>query len=213
MPFMHCCSLYRPRNAGKGAGNRGVCAFVAVDRATSPQLTWWYVTTGHRSTTAIRRRFQFHIASYQLLFSIRRACFSAPPVSTNDRCLAGEPSGRPLEAAVSILITLIAFYLGAPGATTPSGIRLVRVKASNVANLEWFPLRAPSQSLLATVGDGHCCHRRRFLIAVNVVHFRGYIKALCFITTIRASPMPGSGTTLGLRRSSGMYRKLSKTVS
>jgi len=48
MPFMHCCSLYSPTDAGKGAGNRwrGV-AFVASIVATSPQLTWWYVTTGH----------------------------------------------------------------------------------------------------------------------------------------------------------------------
>jgi len=157
----------------------GVCAFVASIVATSPQLTWWYVTTGHTINYGYPGE-GFNFTSPELrnyLFSIRKGVFFWHPLYLLmiGALLASLPR-RPLEAAVSILITLVAFYLGASWGDYTFGDSFGSRQSIELLPILMVPFAGAVTSLLASRWRWALAAIAVVLIAVNVVHFRGYIK-------------------------------------
>ena len=157
----------------------GACAFLASAVAASPQMIWWYITTGcpiYYSYTGEG----FHFAAPELrnyMFSIRKGVFFWHPLYLLMivALLASLPH-RLLEAGVSALTVLAALYIGASWGDYTFGdsfgsrqsIELLPVLTVSFAEAIAVILKSRwrwAASALAAL-----------LIAVNIVQYSGYIK-------------------------------------
>jgi hypothetical protein len=168
----------------------GACAFLASLVAASPQLIWWYVTTGKLIFYSYGSE-GFRFGSPELrnyMISVRKGMFFWHPFYLlMVLALLGSVLRRPLEGAVSALIVALAIYLGASWSDYSFGhsfgsrnsIELLPLLAVPFAGAISFALnkgwRWPASAVFV------------LLIAINLVQYRGYIK----------STIPHNNTTPG----------------
>ena len=159
---------------------KGMCAFLASAIAASPQMIWWYVTTGQPIYYSYTGE-GFKFASPELrnyLFSVRKGLFFWHPLYLLMifALLASLPR-RPLETAISAMIVLSAIYLGASWGDFTFGDSF-----GSRQSIELLPLLAvPFAGTIAVVLKGRWKYAASavvvLLIVVNLVQYRGYIKS------------------------------------
>jgi hypothetical protein len=155
------------------------CAFLASVIAASPQMAWWYVTTGHPIYYSYTGE-GFKFTSPELrnyMFSVRKGLFFWHPLYLLMvlTLLASLPR-RSLESVVSVLIVAVAIYLGASWGDYAFGHSF-----GSRHSIELLPLLAvPFACAIAVVLKGRWRWAASafvlMLIVVNLVQFRGYIK-------------------------------------
>lgn len=154
------------------------CAVVASAVAASPQMILWFITTGWPIYYSYPGE-GFHFRSPELLkylFSIRKGIFFWHPLYlVMTGALLQQLPRRPFEGGISLLLVLLAFYLGASWIDYTFGdsfgsrqsIELLPVLLVPFAgNIAWWSSgrwRWP----VATVASA--------LVVLNVVLFNGYI--------------------------------------
>jgi len=155
------------------------CAFLVSAVAASPQMIWWYVTTGRPIYYGYTGE-GFNFGSPELrnyMFSIRKGVFFWHPLYLLmlATLLASLPR-RPVEAAASTTIVVIAIYLGASWGDYTFGHSF-----GSRQSVELLPLlMVPFTGVVAIALHGRWRWAASTLfvliIAVNLVQYRGYIK-------------------------------------
>lgn len=157
----------------------GACAFLASAIAASPQMLWWYVTTGQPIYYSYRGE-GFKFASPALLnymFSVRKGVFFWHPLYLLmiASLLASVPR-RPFEAAVSILIALVAIYLGASWGDYSFGDSFGSRHSIELLPVLVIPFAGTIALVLKSRWRWIMSALLVLLIAVNLAQYRGYIK-------------------------------------
>jgi hypothetical protein len=155
----------------------GVCAFFASAVAASPQMIWWYVTAEQPIYYSYRGE-GFHFASPELrnyLFSIRKGVFFWHPLYLLMifALLASLPR-RPLEAGISMLIVLVALYVGASWGDYTFGDSFGSRQSIELLPLLAVPLAGAIALVLKSGWRWASTAVVTLLIVVNVIQFWGY---------------------------------------
>jgi hypothetical protein len=157
----------------------GACAFLASAVAASPQMAWWYVTSGQPIYYSYTGE-GFHFAAPEFrnyMFSIRKGVFFWHPLYLlMIVALLATLLRRPLEGAVSTLIVLMALYLGAAWSDYTFGHSFGSRQSIELLPVLIVPFTGAIASVLASGWRGAASGLVVFLIAVNIVQYRGYIK-------------------------------------
>jgi hypothetical protein len=158
----------------------GTCAFLASAIAASPQMIWWYVTTGQPIYYSYTGE-GFKFASPELrnyMFSVRKGLFFWHPMYflMVTALLAGWPR-RSLETAVSALVVALAIYLGASWGDYAFGHSFGSRQSIELLPLLAVPFAGAIAAVLTSRLRWAVSALVALLIAVNLVQYRGYIKS------------------------------------
>lgn len=156
------------------------CALLASAIAASPQMIWWYVTTGQPIYYSYAGE-GFNFASPQLqkyLFSVRKGLFFWHPLYLlMIIALLASLARRPLESGVSALIVAVAIYAGASWTDYAFGhsfgsrnsIELLPLLAVSLGGFVALVQKSRWRAAVAGIAV--------LLIVINLIQFRGYIKS------------------------------------
>jgi hypothetical protein len=178
------------------------CSFLALVVAASPQMTWWYITTGHPIYYSYPGE-GFNFTSPELrnyLFSIRKGVFFWHPLYllTIAALLVSLPR-RPFESTVFFIVVLIALYIGASWGDYTFGDSFGSRQSIELLPVLLVPFSGLIASLLSSRWRWLAATLVVSLIAVNIVQLRGYVNgALLHNNNTRVTYARFWASTLGL---------------
>jgi len=156
-----------------------MCAFLASAMTASPQMIWWYVTTGQPIYYSYRGE-GFKFASPELfnyMFSVRKGVFFWHPLYLLlIGFLVASVPRRPFEATISMTIVLAAIYLGASWGDYSFGDSFGSRQSIELLPVLMVPLAGAIALVLKSRWRWIASALVGLLIAVNLIQYRGYIK-------------------------------------
>jgi hypothetical protein len=159
----------------------GCCAFLASAVAVSPQIVLWYVTAGRPIYYSYGGE-GFKWLSPQLsnyLFSIRKGVFFWHPFYL--LMILALPEAwpkRPFETAVTLLIVVLALYIGASWGDYTFGDSFGSRQSVELLPILLVPFCGAIAWLLSSGWKWPAAALALVLIAVNALHYRGYYHGL-----------------------------------
>lgn len=160
---------------------RTACALLASAVAASPQLVYWYVTTGHPIYYSYPGEGFFFLSPElrNYLFSIRKGVFFWHPLYL--LMLAAVVAGlrhRPLEAAATLLTVLTGLYVGASWGDYTFGHSFGSRQSIELLPALTVPFAGAVAALLRSRWKWAAASVGLLLIALNAVQMYGYEKSL-----------------------------------
>jgi hypothetical protein len=154
------------------------CAFLVAAVAASPQMIWWYVTTGMPIYYSYGGE-GFNFDRPQLgryLFSVRKGLFFWHPLYlVMFATLLWTLRRRPLETVVSALIVEVAIYIGASWFDVTFGHSFGSRQSVELLPVLSVPFAGAIALILKSRWRWVASVVAVLLIAINLIQYRGYI--------------------------------------
>jgi len=155
------------------------CALLSSAIAASPQLIWWYVTTGQPIYYSYDGE-GFNFASPELrnyLISVRKGLFFWHPLYLlMVIALLVSSARRPLESGISTLIVVLAVYAGACWSSWYFGHSFGSRNSIELLPMLAVPFAGAIAVVLESRWRGVAAAVAVLLISINLIQFRGYYK-------------------------------------
>lgn len=155
------------------------CALLASVVAASPQMIWWYATTGQPIYYSYDGE-GFNFASPELrnyLISIRKGLFFWHPLYLlMFIALLTNLARRPLECGISAMIVALAVYAGASWSSWYFGHSFGSRNSIELLPVLAVPLASAIAVVLGSRWRGVAAAAGTLLIVINLIQFRGYFR-------------------------------------